>query len=180
MADARPTARDRMSPAIRFALEAAARRGVETAALALGIAPQGQRTKLVKGAKPREDEFEMQCELFARIDASPHLSELPIYAVPNFFGHYGTPKQRQLAGAKAQRSGRRKGVPDICIDVARGQWHGLRIEMKTPTGSTKPEQKAWHERMRRHGYRVEVCRSVQDALALLDAYLALPSHPAQR
>jgi hypothetical protein len=119
----------------------------------------------------RDDEFVMQCALFDLIAKSPLTRDLPIYAVPNFAGHYGSAQSRLIAGARAKRSGRRKGVPDICVDVARGEHHGLRIELKTPTGRVAPEQRAWAAMLTAQGFRVVVCRSVGEAWTALGSYL---------
>jgi len=119
----------------------------------------------------RDDEFVMQCALFDLIGKSALTRDLPIYAVPNFAGHFGTAQSRIIAGAKAKRSGRRKGVPDICVDVARGAYHGLRLELKTPTGTVKPEQREWHTLLAAHGYAVAVCRSAPEGWSVLVGYL---------
>lgn len=170
--DARPTALSRMSPAIRAALEAAAQRGVDTAAIALGGAPRGKRGKLVAAARPADTEFAIQSAFFAAVDAHPVLHSLPIYAVPNFFGHYGSARQRKVHGARAAQTGRRKGVPDVSIDVARCGAHGLRIEFKVPGNTPQPEQDAWHSMLRREGYLVVVCVAAAAAVALVVDYVA--------
>ena len=119
----------------------------------------------------RDEEFYMQAMFFNFVLDHTQLCALPIYAVPNFSGHYGTKLQRVIAGQKAKRSGRRKGVPDVIVDVARGTAHGLRIEFKV--GSNKPakEQDNWHAAMREHGYLVAVCTDAEQAISLLLDYL---------
>lgn len=115
----------------------------------------------------------MQCAFFDFVARHGAWCVEPIYAVPNFAGHLGTAASRVRAGAKAKREGRRAGIPDVCVDVARGAWHGLRLEFKTESGRVRPEQKAWHERLRANGYRVEVVRSAEQAVLLLIDYMAL-------
>lgn len=41
------------------------------------------------------------------------------------------------------------------------------IEVKTPTGRVRPEQKNFIEQMRQYGALAAVCRSVDDALSLI-------------
>jgi hypothetical protein len=151
-------------PAAQQALVEAAQRGVEAAQVALrsthGSAP------------PRELEHRMQSEFFAAVAADPRLRGLPVYAVPNFAGTYGTKHQRMRHGARANEAGRRAGVPDVSVDVASGSVHGLRLEFKTDTGRLGPEQEAWHPLLRRYGYAVVVVRSAAEALALLRDYVA--------
>lgn len=168
MSDTRPTAASKLSPEVRAQLEAAAKRGVVTAQMVLGTYNQ---TGLRKAPR-RDDEFEIQCAFFKIVDAHPVWRALPIYAIPNFFGNYGTEKQRQLNGARANAAGRRKAAPDVNIDVARGEAHGLRIEFKTSTGTVRPDQKAFHASLERQGFRVHICRSADEAVAVLADYLA--------
>jgi hypothetical protein len=60
---------------------------------------------------------------------------------------------------------------------------GLFIEMKAPyrrsktgrgKGGVEPEQEVWIDRLRRLGWRVEVCYSCDEARALICEYLELP------
>jgi hypothetical protein len=119
----------------------------------------------------RDDEFRMQAMFFNAVLDHGALRDLPIYAVPNFSGHYGTPLQRVIAGGKANKAGRRKGVPDVIVDVARHPFHGLRIEFKVDGAKPAPEQDDWHNAMRVHGYAVVVCTATDEALDLLFDYV---------
>jgi len=139
----------------------------ERAALAAMAEPKARRRRT-----SRDDEFYMQAMFFNHVLDDARLSLLPIYAIPNFSGHYGSPLQRVVAGQKAKRAGRRKGVPDVNVDVARAGAHGLRIEFKVDNNKPKPEQDDWHAAMREQGYLVVVCTSADAALSLLYDYLA--------
>jgi hypothetical protein len=91
-----------------------------------------------------------------------------LYAVPNG-GHRSKPVAKRLAA-----EGVKPGVPDLCLPVARGGFHGLYVEMKRKARSTTtPEQKAWHVALREQGYRVEVCRGADAAMAAIVAYMRL-------
>lgn len=72
------------------------------------------------------------------------------------------------------REGLRKGYPDVSLDVARGQFHGLRIELKRADRSNKPtpEQEEWIANLRYYGYSAVVCYGAQDAINTIQAYLA--------
>jgi hypothetical protein len=78
-----------------------------------------------------------------------------------------------IVAAKMKHEGVRAGYPDYLLDVARGEFHGLRIELKSLTGSTSREQKRWIERLRANGYRVEVCKGAEQAWAVLRDYLGI-------
>ena len=69
--------------------------------------------------------------------------------------------------------GVRKGVPDLCLPVARGKYHGLYIELKNETGKTSVEQDWWGEQLLGQGYFWEVCHGWQSAVRVLEWYLEL-------
>lgn len=59
---------------------------------------------------------------------------------------------------------RPKGIPDI-IGSIRGV--ALGIEVKTKTGRLSPEQIRMHEILKSYGWIVGICRSIEDAQALV-------------
>ena len=69
--------------------------------------------------------------------------------------------------------GVRAGVPDLCLPVPRGKYHGLYLEMKTETGRATEDQKWWGEQLLAQGYLWQVCRGWQSAVQLLQWYLEL-------
>ena len=73
-----------------------------------------------------------------------------------------------------KRQGLRAGVPDIDVPVARGGYHGLRIELKRQHGGqVSREQKAFHALLLAEGYRVEVCKGWREAQSVILDYLAI-------
>ena len=78
----------------------------------------------------------------------------------------------EVAADKAM--GVKKGVPDLCLPVARGGFHGMYIEMKTPSGRVSDAQRWWLLRLTEQGYRVAVCHGYDAAVAELSWYLSLP------
>jgi hypothetical protein len=69
--------------------------------------------------------------------------------------------------------GVKRGVPDLCLPVPRGQYHSLYIEMKTETGRASPDQKWWGEQLMNQGYMWEVCHGWKSAVRVLEWYLTL-------
>ncbi len=69
--------------------------------------------------------------------------------------------------------GVRKGVPDLCLPVARGRYHSLYIELKTDTGRASAEQKWWGEQLLAAGNMWEVCHGWESAARVLEWYLSL-------
>lgn len=89
-----------------------------------------------------------------------------LYAVPNGGArHYAVAAQLKAEGV-------RRGVPDLCLPVARGGYHGLYVEMKTKGGQVRPEQKVWLAALAAEGYYTAVCWSADEAERLILAYEA--------
>jgi len=96
-------------------------------------------------------------------------------AIPN-----GGHRHKATAG-RMKAEGVKAGYPDLLLDVARGGYFGLRIELKRrrkADSRTSPRQSQWHDRLRAEGYRVEVCLGWEVARDVILAYLALPQTEA--
>lgn len=124
-------------------------------------------TKAGAKAKPviSEDAIQAQVITWARRQSKvyPELSWL--FHVPN-----GGQRHAAVA-AKLRGQGVKPGVPDLFLPVPRFGCHGLWIEMKTQDGRLSKEQKDWIAYLTAAGYQAKVCRSLEDALAALTAYL---------
>lgn len=91
-----------------------------------------------------------------------------LYAVPN-----GGFRHKAVAG-KMKAQGVRAGVLDFNLDVARGPYHGLRIELKRRAGGTVSlAQKHWIAWLTSQGYLAVVCRGWEEARDRLVEYLSL-------
>lgn len=107
-----------------------------------------------KRRRPRNLEGPLQAEIVAALRDRG----LMAFAIPNG-------GKRALATAKRLKvEGVQAGVPDICVPMpsARTVW----LEVKHGRGATSAAQDAMHARLRLLGHRVEVVRSVADALAV--------------
>ncbi len=92
------------------------------------------------------------------------------FHVPN-----GGHRTKATAG-KLKAQGVKAGVPDILIDLPRGAYHGLRIELKaTPPhdAAVAKSQKEWNQRLDAAGYCALICKGLDVARAATEAYLAL-------
>ena len=82
--------------------------------------------------------------------------------------------RRDLIEARhLKETGVKPGVPDLCLPVARGTYHGLYVEMKDETGKERPEQVWWREELTAQGYRSVVCHGWESAIGVLKWYLKL-------
>lgn len=78
-----------------------------------------------------------------------------------------------VEGKHLKQQGVKAGVPDLCLPVARGGYHGLYIELKTEKGRASDAQKWWGERLRDQGYFWEVCHGWESAVRVLEWYLSI-------
>ena len=92
---------------------------------------------------------------------------IPVYHIPN------EGKRSVWAGANLKRQGLRKGVPDLCVPVARGKCHSLYIEMKAKGGKATPSQVEWIQLLRGQGMCAAVCCGADSAMELVRRYMAL-------
>ena len=83
----------------------------------------------------------------------------------------GTRNKIEAGHLKAQ--GVKAGVPDICLPVPRGRFHGLWIEMKLGNNKPSDHQERWMNKLWIQGYYVQVCYSWMQAVQNLVYYLEL-------
>jgi hypothetical protein len=90
----------------------------------------------------------------------------------------GTGTTTAKQGAELNRMGRVKGVPDWCLPVPRGRFHGLFIEQKAERGRPTKEQKQWEELLNMQGYKAVTCVGWEKTIQTLVQYLnlAIPNH----
>ncbi len=90
-----------------------------------------------------------------------------LYHIPN--GGARNP----IEGRHLKQQGVKRGVPDLCLPVARGGYHALYIELKTDTGRATVEQKWWGERLLQAGNMWDVCHGWEDAVRKIEWYMNL-------
>ena len=90
---------------------------------------------------------------------------LPVFAIPN------GGKRNAAEAAHMKRQGVRAGVPDLCIPIAKGKYHGLYIEMKVGRNKPTALQMEWLTRLRDNGYAAFVCYGADNAIACIREYL---------
>lgn len=103
-----------------------------------------------KRAKPKQYERQGQALFFKRVWTDPRTKHLPIFAIPN------GGSRNLIEAVNLKRSGVVKGVPDVFVAVARGQWHGLFIEAKVRGNAASSEQQTMLDKLLAQGYRAAV------------------------
>jgi hypothetical protein len=100
------------------------------------------------------------------------------YRLRNLFAIPNGGARDKVTGARLKAEGVRAGVPDLILAwpsmVAADPWHGLFIELKTPTGRLSVAQAACLHDLTLAGYFAIVCRSAQEAIDAIRAYLGMP------
>lgn len=89
-----------------------------------------------------------------------------LFHIPN-----GGSRSKAEAG-RFKAEGVRAGVPDLMLPVARGEYHGLFIELKRLDGGTvSQEQKTWLRELKEQGYYATICLGWESASRVIRAYL---------
>jgi hypothetical protein len=83
--------------------------------------------------------------------------------------------QRNLIEAvKFKRCGVQAGIPDLCIPIPSGSYHGLFLELKrTQGGKVSDAQLYWLRFLRAEGYFADVAHGADEGIKIVSEYLAL-------
>ena len=115
---------------------------------------------------PSEDEEQMQVVQWAAMQMGRWPDLQWLYHIPN------GGKRRRTEAARFKALGVKAGVPDLCLPVPKGGYHGLYIEMKRQEGGKlSKEQRDWIEGLDKNGYCVRRCDGARQAIAVLEAYM---------
>lgn len=89
------------------------------------------------------------------------------YAIPN------GGKRNLLEAVKLKRMGTMSGVPDLCIPIPSGRYHGLYIELKREKGGKVSEsQSDWLAFLREKGYYAQVAKGFEEAKEMILHYFS--------
>lgn len=112
----------------------------------------------------RESQLQQSCVLWFRY-TYPVLQEL-LLSIPNS----GIRSAKNASRMKAE--GMVTGAPDLMLAVARNNYYGMFIEMKSDRGRLTKEQEAMLVRLKYQGYRIEVCNSLEMFQSIINTYLS--------
>lgn len=90
-----------------------------------------------------------------------------LYHIPN------GGKRDAKEAAHLKRQGVRAGIPDLCLPVPRGGFHGLYIELKAGENKPTEKQKGWLDALTKQGYATAVCYGWQAAKEVIEKYLGM-------
>ncbi len=91
-----------------------------------------------------------------------------LYHVPN------GGKRNAAEAAHLKRQGVKAGVPDLCLPVPRGKYHGLYIELKAKNNQPTETQIDWLKALAAQGFKTAVCWGFEAARSVIESYMRLP------
>ena len=117
--------------------------------------------------KPQRQEAAIQTALFqwAGLSAGKYPELRLMFHIPN--GN----RRDLVTGYHLKQQGLKAGLPDVCLPVARGQYHGLYLELKSERGRLQENQKAWLNDLSKQGYMCAVCYGFDEAKNTILNYL---------
>lgn len=116
----------------------------------------------------KSNEGKIQAECFAWFwNTFPEYRKL-LFHVPN---ENDRADSNPIQGAIRKSLGVVSGVSDFVLLLSRGGHGALLIEMKDEHGTQKSAQREWQLIVERHGYRYEICRSLEQFKAIIADYL---------
>lgn len=106
---------------------------------------------------------------------------LPKYPELELFHHITNEGKRSVyEGARLKREGLLKGVPDLHLPVAHGDYSSLYIELKRSKGGrVSKEQEERFLQLRKAGNFVMICYGWEEAKEAIEYYIKLPSKSAE-
>lgn len=114
---------------------------------------------------PHEEEHRIQCACVRWFRFSYPTIRNCLFAVPN------GGRRDAVTAAKLKAEGVVSGVADLILLIPRRDFGALLIEMKTPKGTQSASQKEWQKLVEEQGYRYIICRSLDDFMTKIEAYL---------
>lgn len=114
---------------------------------------------------PTEDEEQTWLFSWAKISAIKYPELDLMYHIPNG----GMRKKSEAVRFRAM--GVKSGVPDICLPVARGGYHGMYIELKALDGRPSENQNTWLSALEKQGYYAVVIYGGDSAAQVIADYL---------
>lgn len=118
--------------------------------------------------KREEQEIQMQVFEWAEWMKGRYPELKLMHHIPN-----GGGRSKAEAGI-FKAMGVKRGIPDVFLPAPRGRYHGLYIEFKSRSGTTSKDQSCVLESLQEAGYLTCVCNKSEEAIKLIEKYLALP------
>lgn len=118
--------------------------------------------------KTASESVEQQCLMrWAKLQEGAYPALKLLYHVPN------EGKRSRATGGRLKAEGLKSGVPDLCLPVPVGKYHGLYVEMKANNNKPTDNQKEWLADLSAQGYATAVCWGWEQAATVITKYLGV-------
>ena len=117
--------------------------------------------------KQTEHAEQVSLIIWSRLNLGKYPELELLHAIPN------GGKRTIGVALKLKAEGVKPGIPDLFLPVARGDFHGLYLEMKAARGNLSPVQKEVQQALRQQGYCVLTCYNWIEASDSIIKYLGL-------
>ncbi len=122
-------------------------------------------TQLPKKLQASESEEQIALFQWATLYAKKFPELELLYHIPN------GGKRHKSTAVRLKAEGVKAGVPDICLPVPKGNYHGLYIELKAGKNTTTDNQNRWLQVLKANGYDTAVCYGWETASRVILKYL---------
>ena len=112
-----------------------------------------------------DKEHRLQCACVQWFRAQHPKYRHNLFAVPN------GGRRDKVTGAKLKAEGVLAGVADLILLKSNASHGALLIEMKTGSGKQSEVQGRWQRAIEKDGYKYVLCRSLEDFMREINAYL---------
>lgn len=79
---------------------------------------------------------------------------------------------RAIRWRKLKDTGACEGAADLFLAIPSGRYHGLFIEMKTPSGKQSKEQRMFQADVEAQGYMYALCKGFDEAVHCIKKYIS--------
>ena len=123
--------------------------------------------EIMKMTKTNESKEQISLFHWAKLHEKKYPELEWLYHIPN------GGKRHLTTAIRLKKEGVKAGVPDICLPVACGNYHGLYIELKAGKNKTTENQDKWLEALVQNGYHAVTCYGWDEAKNAILEYLKL-------
>lgn len=117
--------------------------------------------------RPSDEEHRIQCACVQWFRYQYPDYRHNLFAIPN------GGRRDKVTGAKMKAEGVLAGVADLILLKPNAKHGALLIEMKTRIGRQADTQRKWQSLIEKDGYKYVVCRSLDDFVRQVNAYLSI-------
>jgi hypothetical protein len=113
--------------------------------------------------KRKESDLQISCVNWFKYQYPQY--KMLLFAIPN-----GGLRNIKTA-VTLKREGVVSGVPDLFLSLARGEWHGMYLELKSGSNDLTANQDMFFIMARKQGYKCEVIRTLDQFIREVTFYL---------